>query len=590
MMRSFTSMVSARPAVGHEDEVVDDDTPRRAAERLTLFMSTRLGVATLLLGGTLLLALDNSRGADAFTPRFLVVLIAAMYGSSLGFALWLRVSPGRTRAAMSQVAFDLVLTTALVYITGGPGSGFTFLYGVAVLMAAMVIGPGAAQISGATAVLLFTGLIVGLALRIVPAPPDQPLDAYRMPVTDLVYAGLVNVLGLCLVTLLAAGLSARLLSAGGQLKRAEASAASLARLNADIVRSLTSGLLTTDLKGCIGTINPAAVEMLSTEPATLIGQPIDRYLPIELGRALEGLAHEGAAQRVEGLATRPDGSRFPVGYSLNALTDVEGQLLGGLIVFQDLSEIVRLRETAARGDRLAVLGRLSAGLAHEIRNPLSSISGSVELVRSSQLLDTDDRRLLGIVLREVERLDDLVSTMLLVGRPREPLRRQQDIRALVTEVVEMAQRGPASDAGVQVDTELGDEPVFAWVDSDQVRQVLWNLVKNALQASPFGARVTVCTRAAPPDAALIEVIDQGRGIDEHQRERIYDMFHSERTHGAGIGLALVRQIIDAHHGAIDIVSEQHRGATFIVSLPAHPDARLSRTPPVRALRSHPPAA
>ncbi|MEY4582370.1 MAG: hypothetical protein RL701_7073 [Pseudomonadota bacterium] len=573
------------PPTAHTNDAV----PELAARRLTLFMGTRLGVATLLLGGTLLLALDSNGGANAFTPRFLIALIGAIYGSTLVFAIWLARSSERTRPAMAQVVLDLVITTALVYITGGAGSGFTFLYGVAVLMAAMVIGPRAAQFTGGAAVVLFSGLVLGLATRVLPVPPDQPIDSYRMLVTDLVYAALVNVLGLCLVTLLAAGLSARLISAGGQLKRAEASAASLARMNEDIVRSLTSGLLTTDRSGVIRTINRAAVEMFGADPYAFIGEPVARFMPIDVVHRLEtGVLAENGATRAEDLATRPDGSHFPVGFSLSSLTDTEGHVLGGLLVFQDLSEIVRLRAAAARDERLAVLGRLSAGLAHEIRNPLSSISGSVELVRGSTHLDADDRHLLGIVLREVERLDELVSTMLLVGRPREPQRGLHDLRALVTEVVEMARRGPAADAEVRIEPWVSDTPVQAWVDSDQVRQVLWNLVKNALQASPKGALVRVCARPALPDAAVIEVIDQGRGIDEQQRERIYDMFHSERTHGAGIGLALVRQIIDAHHGIIDIVSEQRRGATFVVTLPAHRDARLSK--PAPALRSHPPAA
>ena len=569
---------------------VEEDGARLARRRLKLFMGTRLGVATLLLGGTLLLALDTRGGIDSFTPRFLMTLIAAIYGSSLLFALSLLRPDSEAYVAMAQVACDLVLTTALVYITGGPGSGFTFLYGVAVLTAAMVIGPGAARYSGASAVLLFTGLTVGLALGWITAPPDQPQDAYHLAATELTYASLLNVLGLLLVTLLAAGLSARLLSAGGQLRRAEASAASLARLNTDIVRSLTSGLITTDRAGRIQTINPAAVEMLGTDPFSPLGEPVSRFLPLDIAACLERGAHgDVSATREEALATRPDDTQFPVGFSLNALTDVSGHLRGGLVVFQDLSEIVRLREAAARGERLAVLGRLSAGLAHEIRNPLSSISGSVQLVRGSQQLDEDDRRLLGIVLREVERLDDLVSTMLLVGRPREPLRRQHDIRTLVSEVVEMARRGPALDAGVEMHAELPKAPVTAWVDADQLRQVLWNLVKNALQASPHGAEVRVCA-ASSGDSAVLKVIDQGRGINEQQRERIYDMFHSERTHGAGIGLALVRQIIDAHHGRIDIESEQNQGATFVVTLPAHRHAQLPTESAPRPLRSHPPAA
>ena len=564
---------------------------RVAARRLQLFMGTRLGVATLLLGGTLLVALDNSRGADSFTPRFLMTLIAAIYGSSLLFSLWLLGTANRARVASAQVVSDLIVTTALVYITGGAGSGFTFLYGVAVLMAAMVVGPAPARVAGATAVVLYSALVSALALSWLPPPPDQSIDAYQLPLTELVYAGLLNVLGLCLVTLLAGSLSARLLSAGGQLRRAEANAASLARLNADIVRSLTAGLLTTNLDGHIRTVNPAAGDMLGTDAFSLIGEPVAHYLPIDVSVIFKRNPEtEGGIARAEARATRLDGSKFPVGYSLNALNSIDGTLIGALVVFQDLSEIVQLREVAVRSERLGVLGRLSAGLAHEIRNPLSSISGSVELVRDSVQLGEEDRRLLGIVLREVERLDDLVSTMLLVGRPREPQRAQQDLRLIVAEVLEMARRGPASDAGVTMEYSVPNDPVYAWADGAQIRQVLWNLVKNALQASPRGTTVRVLTHAALPDAAVFEVIDQGRGIDASQREKLYDMFHSERTHGAGIGLALVRQIIDAHSGAIEIVSEHNRGATFVVTLPAHGEARINAGRTSLTPRSRAPAA
>lgn len=536
-----------------------------ATRRLQLFMGTRLGVATLLLGSALWLALENKHGTDSFTPRFLMALIAAIYAGSLSSSLWLVRGAQRSHVALSQVALDLILTTGLVYVTGGAASGFSFLYGVAVLMAAMVVGPLPARVAGALALALYSALIAGLSFGHVPPPADQSLEAYRMPVNDLAYAWLLNVFGLLLVTLLASSLSARLWSAGGQLRLAEASAAGLARLNEDIVRSLTSGLITTDLAGLIRTFNPAALEILRATPQQLSGRAISEYLPMDASAML------GSGASAESEAQRADGTRFPVGYSLNALSHQGGVRIGTLISFQDLSEIVALRAIAARGERLAVLGRLSAGLAHEIRNPLSSISGSVQLVRESAQLDGEERNLLGIVLREVERLDDLVSTMLLVGRPREPQRKACDLGRVVEEVVEMTRRGAAAESGVDVACTTGRVSVLAWADEDQIRQVLWNLVKNALQASPRGASVRVSARR-DGGRAVLEVSDQGRGIDPSQRSKIYDMFYSERTHGAGIGLALVRQIVDAHEGTIEIVSEQSRGATFIVSLPAQPPA------------------
>ena len=537
------------------------DEEQQAARRLQLFMGTRLGVATLLLGSTLWLALENKHGTDSFTPRFLMALIATIYGGSLLSSVWLLRRKHDARVALLQVALDLVLTTGLVYVTGGAGSGFTFLYGVAVLMSAMVVGPLPARVAGGTAVLLYTLLVASLSWGWLPPPPDQPIDAYQMPAPELAYAWLLNVFGLMLVTLLAGNLSARLWSAGGRLRLAEASAASLARINEDIVRSLNSGLMTTDLNGRIRSVNPAGLEILGATAASLLGEAVERHLPVD---TFQTSLRDGVV-RAEGSARRADGSVFPVGYSLNALNHLDGTRIGALILFQDLSEIVALRDTAARGERLAVLGRLSAGLAHEIRNPLSSISGSVQLVRQAHQLDAEDRDLLGIVLREVERLDDLVSTMLLVGRPREPMRKACDLRRLVIEVVEITRRGPAADGGIEIQTELG-EPVTAWADEDQIRQVLWNLLKNAMQASPRGSAVRVAARNGK-GTALLEVSDQGRGIDPSQRSKIYDMFYSERTHGAGIGLALVRQIVDAHQGSIEIISEQSRGATFVVSLP-----------------------
>ena len=252
----------------------------------------------------------------------------------------------------------------------------------------------------------------------------------------------------------------------------------------------------------------------------------------------------------------------------------------------------RLRDIAARQERLAVLGRLSAGLAHEIRNPLSSISGAVQLVRESDSLESEDSRMLGIVLDEVERLDDLVTTMLQVGRPRAPMRGEHDLRNTVDAVAEMAQRGPAVAKEVSIRRDLPEHPVLAFVDADQMRQVVWNLVKNALQASPNGATVRMAASITAEGAARLEVSDEGEGLDRSQMDKVYNMFYSERTHGAGIGLALVRQIVDAHGGVIEIQSEQNRGAKFIVTFPprAHSSERgMSQRPTELVAPTDPPA-
>lgn len=528
--------------------------------RLKYFMIARLVVASVLLGSALYIAVDEQVGFHAFTPSVLITLFVLMYASTLLFALALTRAQRTDRVIYVQIAFDLLVTTILVFLMGGLNSGFTFLYGVTVLMAAMVMGPVQARMTGACASILYLGIGICLAKGWLPFPPDQSEKVYTLDTPELVRVSITNLFGLLLVTILASGLASRLRITGGELRIAKASAAQLARLNNDIVRSLGSGLLTTDLKGEIQTVNPTGVEIFRCTEQALIGRRVDSIL-----RGLEPGVK--IVSRAESTATRPDDTTFPVGFSTNALLNEEGDDIGLVIVFQDLTEIAQLRDAANRADRLATLGRLSAGLAHEIRNPLNSISGSVELVRDSPRLDQQERRLLSVILKESDRLNELVTTMLQVGRPVEPQLQNQALGQLVEEVVEMARRNPSTNRDVNVETDLSEEPVTACVDGDQIKQVLWNLIKNAIQASPSGATVRVGLKKGGSDQAVIEVSDEGLGIDSENTEKIFEMFHSDRIHGAGIGLALVRQIVDAHKGSIVVKSSPNQGATFRVAIP-----------------------
>ncbi|MCA9582587.1 MAG: PAS domain S-box protein, partial [Myxococcales bacterium] len=365
--------------------------------RLQLLLGGRLVVATLLLGAALWVGVRGEAEFSRFTPSFLSLLIASTYGACIVFALWLvRTRNVATQAAI-QIGFDVAVATALIYVTGGVGSAFSFLYGISVLVAALTIGPRAALFVAGASLLAYLTIGLSVVGGWIPHPPDQPPERYLLPPQDTAFSIFRNLIGLIVVSLLAQNLSSRLLETGGELKRAAESAFALARLNDDIVRSMTSGLMSTDLSGTIFFINPAGAEMLRAQEGEIIGSLASTFLPVDLsqGRSRGDLRQDGEAVRL-------DGSRFAVGYSVGSLCDISGHETGVLIMFQDLTEIQELRDAAARADRLATLGRLAAGLAHEIRNPLSSISGSVELVRESPHLGDEDRQLLRLVLGEVE--------------------------------------------------------------------------------------------------------------------------------------------------------------------------------------------
>jgi two-component system, NtrC family, sensor histidine kinase PilS len=531
-------------------------------------MLGRLLVAIVLLGGMLLLLGTTQVRSEAFTPLFLQVLIAATFAASLAFALLLPRVHRLDRFAAVQLGWDLLTATGLVFVSGGAASGFTFLYGVVVLMAAIVLGTRAVIGSAAAALALYSTTGIGLANGWLPHPPDQLEMHYRLATSELGTAVLTNVMGLLLVGLLAGNLAVRLKKAGGQLERAERSARSLERLNDHIVRSIASGVITTRSDGTVQAVNPAAADMFRASPTALLGRPLPELMPGAWDEAAGAdPARLPAVDRGEDTAVRPDGSTFPVGYSRRPLVADHGEAIGHLVAFQDLTEIRALRATAEQAERLAVLGRLAAGLAHEIRNPLSSISGSVQMVRHDAQLGPEDSRLLDIVLSEAERLNELVSTMLQVGRPRPPQREQVDLGALAAEVVDMARRGPAASPAVTLELERPPSGPMAQGDADQLRQVVWNLLKNAIQASSTGGVVRVCVGSEGTHSA-IEVRDRGQGIDPEQMGHLFEMFYSGRQGGVGLGLALVKQIVDAHGGTIHVDSSPDEGTRFRVVLPA----------------------
>lgn len=535
------------------------DTPA-LKQGLQWLMGARLLVAGVLLGGTLALTFDAKTGFTAFTPSMLLSLAGATFFASVLFASWALWGKRIEVLAVVQFAWDALLVTGLVYITGAAGSVLSMLYGIVILMAALLLGARASYLTALGCGGLYLVVGVAVANGWIDAPPDQPSRQYSLETPELGFAVLSNMLGLALVAGLAGSLAGRLRQTGGALRRAAESAATLARLNDDIVRSLSSGLLTTDLAGEIQTANAAAGDILTSTTTALQGRPLIDFLPVHV-------TVPDAPRRGEGEAQRATGEAFPVGFTANPLVGTDGAITGTVVSFQDLTDIRLLERNAERAERLAVLGRLAAGLAHEIRNPLSSISGSVQLVREANALGDEDRHLLGIVLSEVERLDELVSTMLFVGRPQEPNRSPVDVSLVAAEVVAMAEQGPGARHEVHIELETVEGAVICLGDPDQLRQVVWNLLKNAVQATPAGGAVHLSVRSADDGDAVIEVADDGAGVDEESSDRLFDMFTSGREHGVGLGLALVKQIVDGHGGTVTARNGPSGGAVFCVTVP-----------------------
>lgn len=261
-----------------------------------------------------------------------------------------------------------------------------------------------------------------------------------------------------------------------------------------------------------------------------------------------------------------DEARFYL--AVNALVQLVVALLAGTLAERlrwTGGELALATERAERAERMAALGRLAAGLAHEVRNPLGSIAGSIELLRTTPVLSAEDRQLCDIISREAARLNDLVTDMMDLSRPRKPDFAAVDAAQVAREVVELASKSGRAVSDVDVAYE-GPASVQVVADGAQLRQLIWNLVRNGVQASSPGKRVRVVLASDEGDAPVLSVIDQGVGIDESARERLFDAFFTTRSHGTGVGLAVVKRIADEHGFRIDVASGEGRGATFRVRL------------------------
>lgn len=541
-------------------------------------MAGRLIVAILLLGATLLISLRARNGFMTFTPEFLSVMIGVTFVASIVFLVWTPRSSDLRRVAIVQVGTDLLLTTALVYVTDGIGSGFTFLYGVSILTASLCIGPYASRTVTAVSLVVFSTVGLALAGGFIPHAPDQAAARYALPWGEASFLLFINITGLVVVGVLADNLASRLRVTGGELRRAVTDIANLSRMNENIVRSLTSGLLTADPHGVVQSVNPAAAEIFRVAPESLQGKHLSALLSVAHG--WESIPPPGAARkrnaappelytpRSEGKALRPDGSVFPVGYMKTPLFDEHGNVTGSVLVFRDLTELTELREAAEKAEKLAVLGRVSAGLAHEIRNPLGSISGAVQLVRESSRLSDEDQHLLAIVQTEVDRLNELVSTMLDIGKPKALQLAPFDLVAVTAEVARVAASGlQTSPQGRRLQLKVtGDEPVDLEADPDQLRQVIWNLLKNAMEVTPPHGMIELRVFRDHGEAVL-EVRDEGPGVDPLLKDKIFELFFTGRANGVGLGLAVVKQIVEAHQGALEVHNLEPHGAMFRVRIP-----------------------
>ena len=533
-------------------------------------MLYRVTLISLVLGATAILHWLGD--ADLTTPSAVAMyqIIGGTYLLTIVYAVALRRVRDVERLAHTQLAVDLVTAALLVHITGGAQSAYTFFFPLTVIGAAVVTTRRATAwvAVGAAVVFVATGLLGWM--NVLPVLGGQQLRPQDLTGIELSRSLGLNLAAIIGVSVLALSLSAQLQIASATLAVERTAAADLMTLHSDIVRSLASGLVTVDPSDRVLTINESACEILDTTAEAAVGQPVERVLP--------GLSSHASIQRGEISLQRDAEPRLVLGVSVSPLFDHGGAVQGRVVNFQDLTELRKMEESVRQAERLAALGGLAAGVAHEIRNPLASISGSIELLRSMPQADEDARALMTIVTREIDRLNGLLTDLLDYANPRPLKIAPLDLAELVRDTVRVFQQDRGLGVAVEVAGEGALPPVEMSGDAAKLRQVLWNLLRNAADAAARGkGHVRVEVQPLAEDV-LLRVHDDGPGIAAEHRERIFEPFFTTKLRGSGLGLATVHGLVSDHRGTIRFETDGD-GTCFEVRLPYTAGRGRQSSPP-----------
>ncbi|MFV2072777.1 MAG: PAS domain-containing sensor histidine kinase [Thermoanaerobaculales bacterium] len=526
----------------------------------------RLVVVSALFLGILLIQVNTQK---ILPLRNFYGLILLSYGLSLAYLiLYTRPISTKVQTAL-QLAGDIIVVTGFVYYTGGLYSPFSFLYLTVIVVAAVLLRGGGFIFAGLSAVAY--GLLVDLMVfEVLPLPENLAGIEVALPTSRVLIQLLTNVVGFALVAVLVSYLGESLRSAHFRLEEETERAKQFVALTDHVVRSVGAGILAVDLDGKVLHLNPAGAAILAIEDGeAAVGSGLGEVMP--LVEHNWGLLHTRARDRMvvrieDSLAT--SGARL--GMSVGPLADERDQVVGFIVNFQDLSELKVEAERLRMQERMAAVGEMAARMAHEIKNPLASISGSAQVLASVEGLDESGRRLLQILVDESRRLSGILDGFLEYTRPHRSTFSPCDLSALLRDCLDLLGRSDEIGEHHRLRLEIPRELVL-FGDEQLMRQIVWNLSRNALQAMPDGGELAISAHHRD-GWVVLQWRDEGVGMAEEVRQQAFEPFMTTRQEGTGLGLAVVYAAVAEHGGSVAIDSSPGRGTTVTVELPTEREA------------------
>ena len=543
--------------------------------RLRYLMLLRVAFVTFLLGIATFLEIKGEDLLPEISLLSLYLVIITSYILSLFYFFLLNLTKNIKITLYIQAICDVLMITGLVYATGGISSVYAVFYTLVIIYSVLFLERRGGLII-ASACSICYGLLLDLEYYKILTPlyaivsQDNPFTAGYVFSRIIIY-----ILSFYLIAFLAIFVVEQEKKTRTLLQEKETAFDQLDLLHRSIIESVDTGILTINLRGQIKSFNRAAEEITGYSFAEVEDKNIVDLFP-EYGDLLENI-HTGGypysqQSRVEMYIESHEKKPLTLGCSVSFLNDGTEKRIGDILVFQDLTAIKKMELILEKNRRLAFIGEMAAGLAHEMRNPLASISGSIQVLHKSLPLNETDERLMQIILRGKDQLESFMRDFLLLSRPTPGIPEMIKITDIIEDILESIRYLPDWRDDIQVIKSLQDHLPFIRANKTEIRQLIWNVLMNAIQSMPNGGRVTIETGKDTTDISAgqfleIKISDNGQGIMENDLGKIFEPFYTTREKGTGLGLAIVNRIVEGHAGKIKVDSRSGEGTTFMIWLP-----------------------
>jgi len=526
-------------------------------------MGLRVVIITTLLGIAIAIQTIHQEEFLAYNPLYYI--IGLTYLLTIIYALFFNYIKESSLAAHLQIVGDLLIISFLVYITGGVGSSFSFLYLISIISASIILFRRGALLMASLSGIFYCSLIYLMYHQIIPAS----VDLFQFPQKEIYYNVFLNLFGFFTIALLSSYLSENLEVFKLRLEKKSKDFVDLQAFNQHIIDCMSSGLITTDLKGKIIFLNKAAEQITGYRRNMVKGKDIFEMFDGSRGY-LKVVKNKLAKKRVfrfERYFNHRTGKRLFIGMSATRLMMNGDKESGYIFIFQDLTTLKRLEEEVRIKDRMAAIGEMAAGIAHEIRNPLAAMSGSVQMLEKDRLLSPEQQRLMDIILKESERLNLTISNFLQYAKPAPSQPVPTNIWRLLQETLTLLNNSEERHPNHHIIPRCPNPGLTYFCDPNQMKQVFWNLATNALKAMPNGGNLVIELGANKKGGLTISFKDEGIGISDEDIERLFQPFSGSFRRGTGLGMAIVYRIVKDHQGRIKVKKGTEKGTELIVYLP-----------------------